>query len=107
MNETWKLNGTAAGLTFMSVATAASFWNANNPEIYKVREMAANPDARADLKLALAKSALEVGMLGLGATVIAKSWWPLAAGLGYVGISYAFFDWACRNPHMSIQTEDY
>lgn len=87
-----------AGLTFLSVATTATFWNANNPEVYKVRDMADDPSGREDLKLALVKSMLEASLFGIGASLLVKSPWPFVAGMSYIGINYLFFNWAVDHP---------
>lgn len=94
-NINWRVdNNQAAALTILAMANAAAFWNANCPSIYEVPGMASDADAKANIKLGVAKSLVEAGMLGVGATLITESWWPLVGVIGYIGISSLFTRYA-------------
>lgn len=94
-NINWRVdNNNAAALTILAMANAAAFWNANCPSIYEVPAMAGDPDAKANIRLGVTKSLVEAGMLGVGATLITESWWPLLGVVGYIGVSTIFTRYA-------------
>lgn len=108
----WKANPTVAGLALLTIADASSFWSANNPSFFTVRHFTSSDDQRAedtkiDIYIGSAKATLETVLVGVGAVLITKSWWPLAAPLGYIALDWLFYEWALRHPHdNNVSIED-
>lgn len=100
----WKLNAEIAGMTLLTIADASSFWSANNPSFMTVRTFRTAggkkaDDTRKDIYIGSAKATAETIIVGYGACLLTKSWWPLAAPLAYIAFDWWFYEWALRHPH--------
>lgn len=100
----WKLDPTIAGLALLTIADASSFWSANNPSFFTVRHFTTQGDQKAsdtrnDIHIGSLKATAETIIIGTGAVLITKSWWPLVAPLGYIALDWWFYEWAMNHPH--------
>ena len=78
MKLTWRLDPTIAGLSLGTIGSAISFMSAN--------------DNKADqYHVGMQKAIVETVIVGAGMALIVKSWWPLAAPIGYVAIDQCFY----------------
>lgn len=103
-NITWRMNPTILGITLLIIADASSFWSANNPSFFTVRHFTTESEEKArttkvDIRAGGGKATLETAVVGYGAALVTKSWWPLAAALGYMGIDWMWYEWAMKHPH--------
>lgn len=98
-NINWRVdNNAGAALTILAMANAASFWNSNLPSVYEIPSKLNDSDISLEaIRLGVAKSLLEASLLGVGATLITKSWWPIVGTVSYVGISYLFLLYATNH----------
>lgn len=104
----WKIDPTIAGLTFLTIADASSFWSANNPSFFTVRHFTTEgdqkaEDTRTDIYIGSLKATLETITVGFGGALITKSWWPLAGPMIYIALDWWFYKWALDNPHKNNQ----
>lgn len=101
---TWKLDPTIAGLALLTIADASSFWSANNPSFFTVRHFTTQGDQKAsdtrnDIHIGSLKATAETVIIGMGAVLITKSWWPIAAPMAYIALDWMFYEWAMNHPH--------
>jgi hypothetical protein len=98
------MDATILGITLLIIADASSFWSANNPSFFTVRHFTTESQAKAettktDIRAGGGKATLETAIVGYGACLVTKSWWPLAAALSYMAIDWIWYEWAMANPH--------
>jgi len=98
------MNPTILGITLLIIADASSFWSANNPSFFTVRHFTTESEHKAqttkiDIRAGGGKATLETAVVSYGACLVTKSWWPLAAAMGYMAIDWAWYEWAMKNPH--------
>lgn len=92
-----------AALAVIAMANAAAFWNANLPSIYEVPAKLGTDIDMHDLRIGVIKTLSEGALLGVGATLITQSWWPIAGVVAYIGLSYLFLAYTINST--SGQTE--
>jgi hypothetical protein len=100
----WKMSPTILATTLLVIADASSFWSANNPSFMTERRFTTNSpqtaaETKTDIRAGGAKAALESMLVGYGASIVTKSWWPLAIPLGYLAFNWAWHEWAMSHPH--------
>lgn len=100
----WKLNPTTFGIALLTIADSSSFWSANNPSFFTVRHFTTQSDQKAedtrtDIYAGGMKATIETVIVGFGGVLITKSWWPLAAPIAYLGVSWLWYKWALEHPH--------
>jgi hypothetical protein len=103
-NITWRMNPTILGITLLIIADASSFWSANNPSFFTVRHFTTESEEKAkttktDIRAGGGKATVETAIVGYGAALVTRSWWPLAAALGYMAVDWAWYEWAMKHPH--------
>ena len=102
----WGMSTEIAAACGLMVADVSSFCSANNPSFFTFRAFSTAggsklDDADEDMKIGIAKAALETFVLGFALSAIFHSWWVLAAGIVYLIFTFAFYRWALAHPHDS------
>lgn len=102
----WRMDATILGITLLIIADASSFWSANNPSFFTVRTFTTESEEKArntktDIRAGGGKATIETAIVGYGACLVTRSWWPLAAALGYMAVDWAWYEWAMKHPHSS------
>lgn len=100
----WALNAEVLGLSLLTIADAAGFWSANNPSFMTTRSFTTAggnkaDTVREDITIGGVKAVVETVLVGFGAALVVKSWWPLLVPIVYMVVQWCFFAWALRNPH--------
>ncbi|MGD0220654.1 MAG: hypothetical protein ABSC73_09410 [Acidimicrobiales bacterium] len=100
----WGMSTEIAAACGLMVADVSSFCSANNPSFFTFRAFSTAggnkaEDADEDMKIGIAKAALETVVLGLALAAIFHSWWILLAGLFYLVFTALFYRWALAHPH--------
>lgn len=100
----WKLDAEIIGITALVVGDAAAFWSANNPSVFTVRAFRrkGGPEAeqtKRDIRLGgMAGTSLAM-FVGLGGTLVTKSWWPITGAAAIIAFQWILWEWAMKNPH--------
>lgn len=99
----WKLTAEAFGVTALVMGDAAAFWSANNPSVMTVRAFrrkdGAEADATArDIRFGGIIASGWIILVGLGGSMVTKSWWPLVGALGAGSVQWIVWEWAMANP---------
>jgi hypothetical protein len=102
----WGMSTEIAAACGLMVADVSSFCSANNPSFFTFRSFSTAggnkaDDADEDMKIGIAKAALETFVLGLALSAIFHSWWIFVAGLVYLIFTFLFYRWALAHPHES------
>lgn len=110
-NWTWKLTAEAFGVTALVMGDAAAFWSANNPSVMTVRAFrrrdGEEADATArDIRLGGLIASGWIILVGLGGSMVTKSWWPLLGAAGAGAVQWYVWEWAIRNPRGSSGIAD-
>jgi hypothetical protein len=80
----WKIDATIAGLALGTIGSAISFMGAN--------------DNKADqYHVGLRKAIIETVIVGVGMSLVVKSYWPLVAPLGYIVVDQCYYKMAQGN----------
>jgi hypothetical protein len=98
------MNPTILATSLLVIADASSFWSANNPSFMTERRFTTESEQTAaetkiDIRAGGAKAVVESVIVGYGASIVVKSWWPLAVPLGYLTINWIWHEWAMSHPH--------
>jgi hypothetical protein len=100
---TWQLDHESMGVTALCVADAAGMLAAFCPSMFTIRTFGggavegANTAESIHIGMVLG-SAISL-LVGLGGTLVTRSWWPLAGTvIGLIFLCGAY-EWALRNPH--------
>lgn len=99
----WKIDDETMGVTALCVADAAGMLAAFNPSMFTIRTFGSGKVEGANTA-----ESIHIGMflgsaislvVGLGGTLVTRSWWPLfGTVLGLIVLCGAY-EWALRNPH--------
>lgn len=99
----WAIDSEAMGVTALCVADAAGMLAAFNPSMFTIRTFGGGGSEGKNTA-----NSIHIGMVlgtvislavGLGGTLVTRSWWPLFGTiLGLIVIDGAY-EWALRNPH--------
>jgi hypothetical protein len=100
----WAMSTEIAAASGLMVADVSSFCSANCPSLFTFRAFstaggAKRDDADEDMKIGIAKAALETVVLGVALSVIFHSWWIFVAGLVYLLFTFLFYRWGLAHPH--------
>lgn len=107
---TWKLDPETLGIAFLIMGDAAAFWSANNPSIFTVRAFGSKGGKEAansarDIRIGgLAGSGLAV-VVGVGGSLVTKSYWPITACIAVLAFQWAIWEWALANPRDNGMTD--
>lgn len=88
------------GLMLLSASEVPNFLAGMLPSLMTIKRFGATQEDRDTLRRGeVAGSALSL-MVGAGASLAAKSWLPMLATLGILGIMLFMYEEAIRNPHV-------
>jgi hypothetical protein len=101
---TWRMDATILGIALLIIADASSFWSANNPSFFTVRHFTTESEEKAqttktDIRAGGGKATIETVIVGYGAVLVTRSWWPLASALSYMAVDWVWYEWAMQHPH--------
>ena len=104
----WAMSPEIAAACGLMVADVSSFCSANNPSFFTFRSFSTAggnklEDATEDMRIGIAKAALETCILGVALSVIFRSWWVFVAALVYLASEYLFYRWALAHPHETAE----
>lgn len=89
----------AAGLMLLAAGEVPNFLAGMLPSLMTIRRFGADEEDRATLRRGeVAGSALSI-MVGVGASLAARSWLPLLSVGAILGIMLYMYEEAIRNPH--------
>jgi hypothetical protein len=98
------MDNVVMGLTLMAAADTSNFLSAACPSFMTARtfssagSQAMKDGSARDLRIGMcAASALSLAM-ATGATLVTKSWWPLAATVAFMLPQMGLIEYAIRNP---------
>lgn len=102
----WKLDAEILGITALVVGDAAAFWSANNPSVFTVRAFRRKGGKEAeqtmrDIRIGGAAGTALALFVGLGGSLVTKSWWPVTGAAAIIAFQWLLWEWAMRNPHGS------
>lgn len=101
----WRIDEEAMGVTALCVADAAGMLAAFNPSMFTIRTFGAGKVEGANTA-----ESIHIGMVlgsaislivGLGGTLVSRSWWPLFGTFLSLIVLCGAYEWALRNPHGS------
>jgi hypothetical protein len=106
---TWRMDATVLGMSLLTIADAAAFWSANNPSFMTVRSFTTAggnkaETVRTDIKIGSLFGTGETVVVGFGAALISRSWWPLVLPGAYLALKWAQYRWALDHPHGHAET---
>lgn len=100
---TWRMDVETAGLAALVVGDVFSTLAGVNPSVFTIRAFRsdyAHADKTAgDIHIGMVFGSVVSMVVALGATLVARSWWPVAIGAGAVTAADLMYEWAVRNPH--------
>lgn len=100
----WKLDAATMGLTLMAAADTSNFLSAACPSFMTARtfssagNQAMREGSAQDLRIGMCSACALSLAMGGGATLVTKSWWPLAATLAFLLPQLGLIEYAIRNP---------
>lgn len=89
----------AAGLFILSIGEAPNFYSGILPSWMTIRRFSADERDTRTLQLGMVTASVFAGAVGLGASLIAGSIWPLVGTLVAMAILVYGYTWAINNPH--------
>lgn len=101
----WKMDAEIIGIAALVAADAAAFLSAFCPSFFTMRMFRSEDDpvkAKAtaeDIRIGSAIGSVLAVVVGIGGTLVAKSWWPLFAAIFALGLIITSYEYALRNPH--------
>lgn len=103
------MNADVLGMSLLTIADAAAFWSANNPSFMTTRSFTTAGGNKAetvqtDIVIGGVKGTIETAIVGFGAALVTRSWWPFLFPLAYMIVQWLFFLWALRHPHGHAST---
>jgi hypothetical protein len=103
MKLTWDLDTETMGVVALVVGDVFSTLAGVNPSVFTIRtfrgvtshaEMTAQ-----DIHIGMVFGSAVALAVALGGTLVTRSWWPFAVGVGAVALADGIYEWALRNPH--------
>lgn len=98
----WRLSPEIAGITALVAADAASFLSGLNPSIFTIRAFAKSwaqaDETRADILRGMAIGSALAIAVGIGGSLVTRSYWPLFGTLVTLSVLDATYAWAIANP---------
>ena len=104
MSIGWKLDVTVMGLTLMAAADTSNFLSAACPSFMtactfsSAGSSAMREGSARDLRIGMCSASVLSLAMGGGATLVTKSWWPLAATIAFLLPQMGLIEFAIRNP---------
>ena len=89
----------AAGLFLLAVAEVPNYLAGVLPSWMTIRRFAADQRDVTTLRVAEAYGAGFALLVGAGAALIARSWWPLIGTVVAATLLICGYEWAIRHPH--------
>jgi hypothetical protein len=90
---------TAAGFFLLSAAEVPNFLAGMMPSLMTIRRFNADQKDTATLRVGEALGTTLAVAVGVGASLIAHSWWPLVGTIAALAFLVASYEWAIRSPH--------
>jgi hypothetical protein len=99
---TWKVDAESMGLAALAAGDAAAFLSGVNPSLFTIRTFRgqwANAEATAnDIHTGVLLGNALALVVAFGATLVSKSWWPLAMTVAVAAVLDISYEWALRSP---------
>lgn len=104
MKISWHMDADTAGVAALVAADAAAFLSGVNPSLFTMRAFRSEGGEKAettktDIRIGSAIGGLLAIIVGIGATLITKSWWPLVVTVLVLAVMIGSYEWAIANPH--------
>ena len=100
----WRLDAEVAGLAMLAAGDAASMLSGVNPSLFTIRTFRSAGTAQAaftqqDIRMGMGLGSALALVVGFGATLASKSWWPTLVTLITLAVLDGAYEAALRNPH--------
>ncbi len=94
---------TAAGFFLLSAAEVPNFLAGMMPSLMTIRRFNADERDTGTLRVGEALGTALALAVGVGASLIAHSWWPLVGTMAALVFLIVSYEWAIRSPHEDAQ----
>lgn len=88
----WKFDQKTAGAAFIAVAAYQSSRGSSLPSLYDMQRE--DDSSVSATRIAQAKSVVDGLIIGVGASLLVDSLWPIAAVLTMISVDAVFYQWA-------------
>jgi CHASE2 domain-containing sensor protein len=97
------MNPEVMGLAMLAAGDAAAMLSGVNPSIFTIRTFrSSNAHAsrtQSDIHTGMVLGSALAIVVGYGAALVVRSWWPLFVTLATLAVLNGAYEWALRNPH--------
>ena len=103
-----KMTATIAGLTLLAGTQVPTFLAGMAPSLYTLQHMGGKSQTHLDEARASMRRAYVVGgglavAAGIGASLVADSYWPLIVTGGTLAVLISQYEYALNHPHVSAE----
>ena len=89
----------AAGLFILAMGEVPNYYSGLLPSLMTIRRFSADDRDTSTLRLAMVGASGFAALVGIGASLISGSPWPILGTLLAMGFLVFGYEWAIRNPH--------